>query len=179
VVRGRPNPPNAACGPPIGLPVLATLHPPTAPSSREMGRFRSVQSVLLHAETHKHRLTITKPAQAMAALPDTSPRLKAAFAKWNGLFARLALTFHLIEIADTRASDMWLGMRPASSRSLPVTAGGAGPRVYDSARGRSSSPPTRPTSMSTRASRCGATAWQRNASRTTGLSRNGSGRPAI
>ena len=37
----------------------------------------------------------------MAALPDTSPRLRAALGKWPGLFARLCLTFHLIDLADT------------------------------------------------------------------------------
>src|SRR4051794_27938518 len=41
----------------------------------------------------------------MAAMPDVSNRLKAALGKWPGLFARIALTFHLIEIADCRARD--------------------------------------------------------------------------
>jgi hypothetical protein len=36
----------------------------------------------------------------MASLADTSSRLRAALRKWPGLFARLCLTFHLIEIAD-------------------------------------------------------------------------------
>ena len=40
----------------------------------------------------------------MAQLPDTSSQLQSAFGKWPGLFARLALTFHLIEIADARAN---------------------------------------------------------------------------
>ncbi len=39
----------------------------------------------------------------MAAMPDTSPRLQSTFGKWPGLFARLCLTFHLIEVAAARA----------------------------------------------------------------------------
>jgi hypothetical protein len=41
-------------------------------------------------------------------MPDSSNRLKSALGKWPGLFARLALTFHLIEVADARAK----GERP-------------------------------------------------------------------
>jgi hypothetical protein len=44
----------------------------------------------------------------MAAMPDTSNRLKSAFGKWSGLLARLALTFHLVEIADARANKAML-----------------------------------------------------------------------
>lgn len=35
--------------------------------------------------------------------PDTTTHLAAAYGKWPGLFARLALTYHLIEIADAVA----------------------------------------------------------------------------
>jgi hypothetical protein len=45
-------------------------------------------------------------ARAMASLPDTPPRLKAALDKWAGLFARLCLVFHLIEIADARLNNL-------------------------------------------------------------------------
>ena len=44
-------------------------------------------------------------ARAMAAMPDTSPRLKAALGKWPGMFARVALVFHLIEAADAIANE--------------------------------------------------------------------------
>ena len=58
---------------------------------------------MLHADAHRHREAVGWLARAMAAMPDASPRLKAAFGKWPGLFARLALTFHLIDAADARA----------------------------------------------------------------------------
>lgn len=43
-------------------------------------------------------------ARAIAALPDTSTRLKSALGKWPGIFARLALTFHLVDVADAIAA---------------------------------------------------------------------------
>jgi hypothetical protein len=36
-------------------------------------------------------------------MPDTSNQIKSALGKWPGLFTRLCLTFHLIEIADAVA----------------------------------------------------------------------------
>jgi hypothetical protein len=60
------------------------------------------RAVVLHAEAHQYREAIEALARAMAALPDTSDRLKAAYGKWRGLWARLALTFHLIEHADSQ-----------------------------------------------------------------------------
>ncbi len=56
--------------------------------------------VELHQDAHRHREEITEVARAIAAMPDTSPRLKAALGKVPGIFARLALTFHLVGIAD-------------------------------------------------------------------------------
>jgi hypothetical protein len=38
----------------------------------------------------------------MDAMPDASPRLQSTFDKWPGLFARLCLVFHLVEIAAAR-----------------------------------------------------------------------------
>lgn len=56
--------------------------------------------LVLEEAAHTHREEIARLAQAVAALPDTSARLKAALGKWPGLFARLALLFHLIDYAD-------------------------------------------------------------------------------
>ena len=56
--------------------------------------------VVLHQDAHRHREEITAMARAIASMPDTSPRLKAALGKVPGIFARLALTFHLVGIAD-------------------------------------------------------------------------------
>ena len=61
--------------------------------------------VVLHADAHRHRLRVEELARVLAAMPDTSPRLVAAFGKWPGVFARLTLLFHLIEVADARARD--------------------------------------------------------------------------
>ena len=59
--------------------------------------------VVLHADAHRHRERIDRLVSVMSAMPDTTVRLQSALGKWRGLFARLALTFHLIEVADTRA----------------------------------------------------------------------------
>lgn len=80
------------------FPALAALHPPRTPDGEH------AQVVAFHADAHRHREEVDAMARAMAALPDTSPRLKAAFGKWPGIFARLALTFHLIEVADANAA---------------------------------------------------------------------------
>ena len=73
------------------IPALATL-------------YRAEQRVVLDKRAHQHREHIDVIARAMQALPDISPRLKAAFGKWPGLFARLCLIFHLINIADSRTA---------------------------------------------------------------------------
>ncbi len=61
------------------------------------------RAVVLHAEAHAHRLEILDLAEALAAMPDASNRLKSALGKFPGLWARLVLVFHLIERADVRA----------------------------------------------------------------------------
>jgi hypothetical protein len=63
----------------------------------------SVTPVTLHEVGHEARESIDNLAELMKGLPDTSPRLFAAYGKWPGLFARLTLTFHLINVADARA----------------------------------------------------------------------------
>jgi hypothetical protein len=81
--------------------------------SQQVGAWKSAASdrdqaavnVALHSDAHEHREAIDELARNMAAMPDTSTRLQSAFDKWRGLFARLCLTFHLIEIADARASN--------------------------------------------------------------------------
>ena len=77
------------------FPRLTALHP------RRLIGGAGTGVVVLHAEAHGHREDTDALARAMAALPDTSPRLRAALGKWPGLFARLCLTFHLIDLADT------------------------------------------------------------------------------
>jgi hypothetical protein len=78
------------------FPILAAMHP-----SRSLAG-DGPAAVVLHEQAHQHREDIDALARAMEALPDTSLRLRAALGKWPGLFARLCLTFHLINIADAR-----------------------------------------------------------------------------
>jgi len=80
------------------FPALAQMQPPRTPDGEH------VQAVAFHADAHEHREGIDRMARAMAVLPDTSTRLKSAFGKWPGLFARLALTFHLVNVADANAA---------------------------------------------------------------------------
>jgi len=82
------------------FPALVGLSPPLEPSTDR------AQAVVFHVDAHQHRERVDTLARAMALLPDTSPRLKAAFGKWPGIYARLALTFHLINIADARARQV-------------------------------------------------------------------------
>ena len=74
---------------------------------------------MFHADAHQHRLVINDLARAMAAMPDTSNRLKSALGKWPGLFSRLALTFHLVEVADARARN---AMKPVLTVLSEATA---------------------------------------------------------
>ncbi|KAA2211369.1 DUF3987 domain-containing protein [Teichococcus oryzae] len=62
-----------------------------------------MRTVVLHELAHAHRESINQLVKVFSARPDTSPRMKAALAKWPGIFARLALTFHVVTIADARA----------------------------------------------------------------------------
>nr|WP_314075034.1 DUF3987 domain-containing protein [uncultured Roseococcus sp.] len=78
------------------FPALAALRPATTMDGGH-------QVVVLHSEAQQRRAEINEILMVQAAWPDATPRLKAALAKWPGIFARLALTFHLIEIADCRA----------------------------------------------------------------------------
>jgi len=48
-----------------------------------------------HAQ--QEREIIANVAQSMMILPDTSPAFRAHLSKWEGLFARIALTYHVIE----------------------------------------------------------------------------------
>jgi hypothetical protein len=81
------------------FPFLATWQPAPAIGTD------CVRPITMHTDAHAHRETIDDLARALSAVPDTSPRLKATFGKWPGLFARLCLTFHMIELADHRARN--------------------------------------------------------------------------
>src|ERR1019366_413943 len=78
------------------IPALAALQPSRTPGNGQLSR------VVLHANARRFEADTREIAQAAANFPDTSLRLKSALRKWPGLFARLALTFHLIEVADAR-----------------------------------------------------------------------------
>jgi Protein of unknown function (DUF3987) len=94
------------------IPALAALRPATSPDQH-------VHAVALHSDAHVHRESIDELARNMATMPDISTRLQSVFGKWPGLFARLCLTFHLIEIADARAARH---LGPPSGVVAPDTA---------------------------------------------------------
>lgn len=77
------------------FPALTALHPPKADHEGTV-------PVVLHADARQHRMDILDLAEAIASMPDTSGRLKSAMGKWPGLFPRLVLVFHLVEVADAR-----------------------------------------------------------------------------
>jgi hypothetical protein len=77
------------------IPALAALRPASSPG-------RPSCAVALHADAHAYRESMDEMARNIAAMPDISSRLQSALGKWPGLFARLCLTFHLIETADAR-----------------------------------------------------------------------------
>lgn len=58
--------------------------------------------VVLHRDAHPIRESIDAFAHAMSVWPDASPQLRSTFGKWHGLFGRLCLTFHLIEVAAAK-----------------------------------------------------------------------------
>jgi Protein of unknown function (DUF3987) len=78
---------------------LVAMHPP-----RTQGDHAQVEIVVFHADAQQHREAVELRAEIMTQLPDTSTQLQSAYGKWPGLFARIALTFHLIEIADAHAN---------------------------------------------------------------------------
>ncbi len=80
------------------FPALAAMQPPRTADGEH------TQSVVFHTDAHQHREGVDRMARAMAAMPDTATRLKSAFGKWPGLFARVALAFHLIDVADANAA---------------------------------------------------------------------------
>jgi hypothetical protein len=79
------------------FPALAALHPA---HDKETSR---PEVVVLHRDAHAAREDINLLAVVMAAMPNASKQLQSALGKWPGTFARLCLTFHLIEIAAARA----------------------------------------------------------------------------
>ena len=85
------------------FPALVALHPARRPHRGAGDQPWTAQVVVLNSEAHRHRSAIDHMIDAVSALPDTSSRLKSSLAKWRGLFARITLAFHLINIADARA----------------------------------------------------------------------------
>lgn len=104
--RGEDRVPNSAA-----LERYRSLFP--ALGALQPSRFMSGEPrpVILHGNAHKGRLEILDLAEALASMPDTSDRMKSALGKWPGLWARLVLIFHLIEVADAR-------VREASTRPM-------------------------------------------------------------
>lgn len=72
---------------------LTAMHPLT----KESGYGH--EHLAFHALAHVHREAIDKAAKAIALMPGTSNRVKSTLGKWPGLFARICLTFHMVEHA--------------------------------------------------------------------------------
>ena len=80
------------------FPALSALYPPS-----QIGT--SLRSaVVLHDHAHRYREDIDTLVRAVSSFPDTSKQMKAALGKWPGLFARLLLIFHLVNVADAAAA---------------------------------------------------------------------------
>jgi hypothetical protein len=79
------------------FPVLADMKPAQASVGVP------VEPIVLHGDAQVHREAVDRLAREMSIMPDTSSRMRAAFGKWPGLFARVTLLFHMIEVADARA----------------------------------------------------------------------------
>jgi hypothetical protein len=95
---------------------MAGLLPPAAFPGAEP------RVVVLHPDAQAHRAAILDLAEAVAAMPDTSSRLKAALGKWPGLFARMTLLFQLIDHADAlhrgvEPPDVMVVPEPVARRS--------------------------------------------------------------
>lgn len=95
---------------------MAGLLPPAAFPGAEP------RVVVLHADAQVHRAAILDLAEAVAAMPDTSSRLKSALGKWPGLFARMTLLFQLIDHADAllkgvEPPDVMVVPEPVARRS--------------------------------------------------------------
>jgi hypothetical protein len=80
------------------FPALRVLTPSVLP-------VHAVGRVRLSEGAQAARERVSRVVSALASIPGTSPRMKSALGKWDGLFARMCLIFHLIEIADANARD--------------------------------------------------------------------------
>ena len=65
--------------------------------------------ITLSAEAQQHREAVNDFIEGRMMLVHPAPRIVAWLGKWGGLFARLCLTFHMIEHSHVTAADMdWL-----------------------------------------------------------------------
>jgi hypothetical protein len=84
-----------------------------APNDAVIGNYHSVIRVLkdmlpdqgegvimLSEEAQAERTTLLDIIDLVMALPDSPEQLRSHLGKWDGLFARLCLTFHMIEMAS-------------------------------------------------------------------------------
>jgi Protein of unknown function (DUF3987) len=74
---------------------LADLLPPR-------GTYGDILPVRLVEEAHAARERVNVVVKAAMRLPSTSEQMRAALGKWSGLWARICLTFHLIDVSPDR-----------------------------------------------------------------------------
>ena len=104
------------------FPALAAMRPASAIGSDHP------HPIVLSEVAQEHRAKVEALAIGMSKMPDISARLVASFGKWPGMFARLCLTFHLIEIADAR-------LREATPAPMQVISGDIAVKVAEYMRG--------------------------------------------
>lgn len=68
-------------------------------------QFGRPRPVVLDRKAHQYRESANDLVLVMQHIPDTSIRLASSLDKWTGTFARLCLTFHVIEIVDRRLRE--------------------------------------------------------------------------
>ena len=102
------------------IPALTAL----TPSRSGHGSISHIAAVTLHEDAHQFREDVDLKARVLEAMPDCSERLKATYGKVSGMFARIALTFHLIEGADAR-------IRTGQTTYLPVLSEGTARMAAD------------------------------------------------
>lgn len=79
------------------------------------------QAVTVFSEqAHADRNLVVQTAEAVKALPDTSPAFRSHLSKWEALFCRLALTFHALETAGTGFGSIAVPVPESTSSRVAV-----------------------------------------------------------
>lgn len=91
---------------------LSELRPKRASAFQD-----ALEVVRLDPDAQQHREALDSLVTALKAMPDTTARMKAALGKFPGIYARLCLLFHLIDIADAK-TDSRVVPEPTARRAM-------------------------------------------------------------